>query len=51
MTCTKDGCDQVNNFTEEILRDVIARSIADQEIQLNLLGEKNQDMPLKVMIE
>ena len=51
MTCTKEGCDQVNDFTEEILRDVIARGIADQEIQLDLLGEKNQDMPLKDIIE
>ena len=51
MTCTKEGCDQVNDFTEEILRDVIARGIADQEIQLDLLGAKNQDLPLKVMIE
>ena len=50
MTCTNVGCNQVN-FTEEILRDVIARGIADQEIQLNLLGVKNQDMPLKDMVE
>ena len=32
MKCAKLGCDQVNDFTEEILRDVIARGIADQEI-------------------
>ncbi|KAJ8342205.1 hypothetical protein SKAU_G00321330 [Synaphobranchus kaupii] len=51
MKCTKTGCDQVNDFTEEILRNVIARGIADSEIQLDLLGEKNQDMPLKDMIE
>ena len=51
MTCTKVGCDQVNGFTEEILHDVIARGIADQEIQLDLFGEKNQDMSLKDMIE
>ena len=51
MTCTKEGCGQVNDFTEEILRDVIARGIADQEIQLDLLGEKNQNMPLRDMIE
>ncbi|XP_029282003.1 uncharacterized protein LOC115004500 [Cottoperca gobio] len=51
MKCTKAECDQVNDFREEILRNVIARGIADQEIQLDLLGEKNQDMPLKDMIE
>ena len=49
MTCTKVGVS--NSMTEEILCDVIARGIADQEIQLDLLGEKNQDMPLKDMIE
>ncbi|KAF0038000.1 hypothetical protein F2P81_010874 [Scophthalmus maximus] len=51
MKCTKVGCDQVNDFTEEILRDVIARGIADQEIQLDLLGENNHEMPLKETIE
>ena len=51
MKCTKMECDQVNDFTEEILRNVIAHSIAEQEIQLDLLGEKNQDMPLKDIIE
>ena len=51
MKCTKMECEQVNDFTEEIIRNVIARGIADQEIQLDLLGEKNQDMPLKDMIE
>ncbi|KAI0227058.1 hypothetical protein LSAT2_022494 [Lamellibrachia satsuma] len=51
MRCTKTECEQVNNFIEEIIRNVIARGIADQEIQLDLLGEKNQDMPLKDMIE
>lgn len=51
MACTKEGCDQINDLTEEILRDVIARGIADQEIQLDLLGEKNQNMPLRDMVE
>ena len=51
MKCTKAGCEQVNDFTEKILRDVVARGIADQEIQLDLLGEKNQDMSLKDVIE
>ncbi len=50
MKCTNAECDQINDFTEEIIRNVIARGIADQEIQLDLLGEKNQDMILKDMI-
>ena len=49
--CTNAECDQINDFTEEIIRNVIARGIADQEIQLDLLGEKNQDVTLKDMIE
>ena len=51
MKCTNAECDQINDFTEEIIRNVIDRGIADQEIQLDLLGEKNQDMTLKDMIE
>ena len=42
MKCTNAKCDQINDFTEEIIRNVIARGIADQEMQLDLLGEKNQ---------
>ena len=51
MKCTNAECDQINDFTEEIIRNVIARGISDQEIKLDLLGEKNQDMTLKDMIE
>ena len=51
MKCTNAECDQINDFTEEIILNVIARGIGDQEIQLDLLGEKNQDMTLKDMIE
>ena len=43
-------CDQINDFTEEIIRIVITRGIAI-EIQLDLLGEKNQGITLKDMIE
>ena len=51
MKCTNAECNRINDFTEKIIRNVIARGIADQEIQLDLLGEKNQDMTLKDMIE
>ena len=50
MECVNAACDQINDFTEEIIRNVIARGLADQEIQLDLLGEKNQEMTLKDMI-
>ena len=51
MKCTKVECDLVNDFTDEILRNVISRGIAYQEIQLDLLGKKNQDMTLNDTIE
>ena len=51
MKCINADCDQINDCTEEIIRNGFARGIADQEIQLDLLGEKNQDMTLKDMIE
>ena len=51
MECVNAACDQINDFTEEIIGNVIARGLADQEIQLDLLGEKNQEMTLKDMIE
>ena len=47
MKCSKEESDQVNDFTEEILRNEIARGIADQQVQLDLLGKKNEDMALK----
>lgn len=40
MKCTKADCGQITDFTEEILCNVITRGIADQDIQLDLLGEK-----------
>jgi len=36
-----------SRHTEAILRDVLCRGIADQDIQLELLGHTNQDMPLE----
>ena len=35
------------NYTENILRDVLVRGLADSEVQLDLLGDKNQDMALE----
>ena len=47
----KAECDKINHFTEVIIRNVIARGIAGQEIQLVLQGDKNQDMALNDTIE
>ena len=41
------GCDNAVNYTDAILRDVLTKGIADPEIQLDLLGDKNQDMSLE----
>ncbi|RLJ22719.1 hypothetical protein DJ031_00325, partial [bacterium endosymbiont of Escarpia laminata] len=38
------NCTQTVNYTEEVLRDVVIRGLEDPEIQLDLLGDKNQDM-------
>ena len=41
------GCNADVNYTDTIVRDVLARGICDPEIQLDLLGDKNQDMSLE----
>ena len=41
------GCDVDVNYTETILRDILTRRIADPEIQLDLLGDRNQNMTLE----
>ena len=45
MQCT--GCEQNVDYTEAILRDVLTRGLSDPDIQLDLLGDKNQDMKLE----
>ena len=44
-------CDTDVNYTENILRDVLARGLADNEIQLDLLSDKNQDMTLEEVFQ
>ena len=45
------GCNMDVNYTENILRDVVTCGLADSEIQLDLLGEKNQDMTLEEVFQ
>ena len=45
------GCQADVSYKEEALRDVLARGIADPEIQLDLLGDPNQDMTLEQMFK
>ena len=37
---TCQNCDRNVDHTEHIIRDVLTRGLADQDIQLDLLGEK-----------
>lgn len=45
ITCP--NCNHEVNYTDTIVRDVLARGIADPDIQLDLLGDKNQNMTLE----
>ena len=47
IDCPGDECTVVVDYTEQILRDVLCRGIADPDIQLELLGHTNQDMTLE----
>ena len=49
VTCP--GCNMEVNYTENVLRDVVTRGLADDEIQLDLLGETNQDMTLEEVFQ
>ena len=50
IECTKAGCDEMVDFAGEMLRDVLARGIVDDEIQLDLISGQNQKMKLDEMI-
>ena len=51
IKCTKIHCAEMVDFAGEILRDVFARGIVDDEIQLDLISDKNQKMKLEEMIK
>ena len=51
IKCQREACNADIDYTDAILRDVLARGIADQEIQLDLLGGQNQDMSLEDMLK
>ena len=44
------GCNRNVQYTEAILRDVLCRGLADNEIQMDLLGDSNQDMTLEQVL-
>ena len=45
------SCDTNVNYTEHILRDILTHGLADSEIQLDLLHNKNQDMTLEEVLQ
>ena len=51
FTVTCANCDSEVNYTEAILRDVLCRGLDDPEIQLDLLGDKNQNMTLEQVFQ
>lgn len=49
ITCP--SCNHEVNYTDTVLRDVLTRGLNDPEIQLDLLGDKNQDMTLEQVFQ
>ena len=41
------GCEDNVDYTEAMIKDVLCRGLEDTEIQMDLLGNKNQDMTLE----
>ena len=50
LKCPSPDCETVVSYTDQIICDVLTRGIADQDIQLDLLGEQDQDMSLETVI-
>ena len=44
------GCSKDVNYTDQILRDVVTRGIVDTDLQLDLLGDCNQNMTLEEVL-
>ena len=44
-------CDSDVSYTEAILRDVLSRGLEDPEIQLDLLGDKDQEMTIEKVFQ
>ena len=49
VTC--HGCNVEVNYTKNVLRDALTRGLADSEIQLDLLGDRNQNMSLEEVFQ
>lgn len=51
FTTACPSCNTAVNYTDNILRDILVKGLADNEIQLDLLGDKNQDMSLEEVFQ
>ena len=51
IECPNDNCKSNINYTDHVIKDVITRGISDHDIQLDLLGEQNQDMTLDEVVK
>ena len=51
FTTACPSCNTAVNYTDNILRDILIKALADNEIQLDLLGDKNQDMSLEEVFQ
>ena len=44
------GCEANVDYTEAMVKDMLCRGLEDSEIQMDLLGGKNQDMTLEQVL-
>ena len=51
FTTACPSCNTAVNYSDNILRDILIKGLADNEIQLDLLGDKNQDMSLEEVFQ
>jgi hypothetical protein len=51
VKCPAEDCGRDVNYTDAILRDALNCGIADPDIQLDLLSDKNQDMTLEDVLQ
>ena len=49
VTCP--ACNTAVNYTENVSQDILTRCLADSEIQLDLLGDRNEDMSLEEVFQ
>lgn len=51
FTIACPSCSTGVNYTDNSLREVLIKGLAEDEIQLDLLSDKNQDMPLEEVFQ